>query len=226
MSQTEQTILSSIDDVKLSVSLVELEPTNKLSRQVKQKKPKQSKRKLDEDNIEYVEDLVVPEDFFKMPFVETLGTRPVSIKDKKIAKLEAKKIVYIEKIDKQIEALRTQTEEEVVEEQFVQDEIKFENKLASRKQAVKKDRTPSGMGIETGDEIVMTLEGRTRRLLCLSSSGIGSFQYQTIIYNKGSPINKAFQELVVECGLSKQSRTPYTGYLSLFRNGTLVKKLV
>jgi hypothetical protein len=96
---------------------------------------------------------------------------------------------------------------------------------SKRTPAVKKDRTPNGMGIEVGDELVMTLEGRTRSLRCLSTEKRGTFQYGTTVYNKGSPINKAFQELVVECGLRAQSRTPWTGYLSLFRDGVFVKKL-
>jgi len=97
---------------------------------------------------------------------------------------------------------------------------------SKRTPAVKKDRTPNGMGIEVGDVIVMKLEGRTRCLRCLSIEDRGCFQYETTVYNKGSPINKAFQELVVECGLRAQSRTPWTGYLSLFRDGVFVKKLL
>jgi hypothetical protein len=96
-----------------------------------------------------------------------------------------------------------------------------------KKPAVKKDRTPKGMGIQVGDTIVMTLEGETRTLLCMSDDGVGTFKAPNgTIYNKGSPINKAFQELVVDKGLKAQSRTPFTGYLSLFRNGAIVKKLV
>jgi len=87
------------------------------------------------------------------------------------------------------------------------------------------DRTPQGMGIEVGDEVVMTLSGQTRRLTCLSVEGRGSFQYLTTIYQTGSPINKAFQELVVECGFRAQSRSPWTGYTSLYRDNIFVKKL-
>jgi hypothetical protein len=97
-----------------------------------------------------------------------------------------------------------------------------------KKTAVPKDRTPKGMGIQVGDTITMTIQGETRTIRCMSNEGNGIFKAPNgTIYDKGkSPINQAFQEFVVDKGGKAQSKTPYTGYLSLFRNGTLVKKLV
>jgi len=89
-------------------------------------------------------------------------------------------------------------------------------------------RTTEAMDIKVDDVLVMTLQGQTWRVVCRNAEHFGKFQITEASnrpelvgkqYDRGSPINNIFQELVESVGLARQSRAPWKTYTKKWRNG-------
>ena len=109
-------------------------------------------------------------------------------------------------------------------------QVKEERQRGNCDRSVK--RTPVNMGIQVGDVLEMNLKKKTWTVKCVSEQGVGVFEVLSspgredivgVRYNKGSPINKIFQDLVVSLELRKQSFSPWNCTRHL-RDGVVVTR--
>jgi hypothetical protein len=109
-------------------------------------------------------------------------------------------------------------------------QVKKERRCGNGDRSVK--RAPINMGIQVGDILEMNLKKKTWTVKCLSDEGVGVFEVLSspgredivgVRYNKGSPVNKIFQDFVVSLELRKQSFSPWNCTRHL-RDGVVVAR--